>query len=460
MIDKELMSKVIDYLISGGGDFAEIFLEKRENFGISLENKKIEKIVSGKKTGAGIRFVSKGKTFFAFTEDLRETSLYKIAKDLVNKNSDGNIKKNQSLNLITADDSYLYRKITADTSIEEKLEQIIHMNQVAWNEVSHLNQLMINYGQGSQDIYIMNSKGVFIKDFRPRVKLIAQGIFEKDGQIQSSYDAIGALGDHQFIKNRNLDDFILNIIAKGENLLNAEGAPSGTMPVVISGDAGGTMVHEACGHGLEADIVKKGMSVYADKIGQKVASEKITVIDDGTIKGRYGTGYFDDEGTKTKENVLIENGILKGYITDILSAEELKIPLTGNGRREGYHALPITRMTNTYIKSGDDESKNIIASVEDGLYVHKMGGGQVNTANGDFVFEVTEGYLIKNGKLDKQVKGATLIGNGPDVLNRIDMVGDDFGYSLGTCGKDGQGVPVADGQPTLRIPGLVVGGVQ
>lgn len=257
-----------------------------------------------------------------------------------------------------------------------------------------------------------------------------------------------------------MEDFILNIITKGERLLKAEEAPSGTMPVVIAGDAGGTMVHEACGHGLEADIVKKGMSVYGDKVGERVAGEKITVIDDGGIKGRYGSGFFDDEGTKTKENVLIEDGVLKGYMTDIISAEELNIPLSGNGRREGYHALPITRMTNTYIKSGKDKRKDIIESVEKGLYVHKIGGGQVNTAIGDFVFEVTEGYLLENGKLGKQVKGATLIGNGPNVLNKIDMVGDDFGYSLGTCGKDGQGVQVADGQPTLRIPSLVVGGTK
>ena len=460
MIKKELMEKGIDYLLSKGGDLAEIYLEEKDNFAISLEDKKIEKIVSGKNTGAGIRVVFSGKTYFAYTEDLKEEAILNICKDLAKKNSGNNIYKKQENTLIPGDERYLYRNLIEEVPYKEKIEKIIFLNELAWKEKSNLKQFMINFGQNKQSIYLMNSQGVYVKDVRPRIKTVAQGIFEKEGQVQSSYDAVGALGDYQFIRNQDMEDFILNIIAKGERLLKAEGAPSGTMPVVIAGDAGGTMVHEACGHSLEADIVKKGMSVYGDKIGEKVAGEKITVIDDGGIIGRYGSGFFDDEGTKTKENILIEAGVLKGYMTDIISAKKLNIPLSGNGRREGYHALPITRMTNTYIKSGKDKRKDIIESVEKGLYVHKMGGGQVNTATGDFVFEVTEGYLLENGKLGRQVKGATLIGNGPDVLNRIDMVGDDFGYSLGTCGKVGQGVPVADGQPTLRIPSLVVGGTK
>lgn len=460
MVKKEIMEKALDFLMSSGGEFAEIFIEEKEHFGISLEDKKIEKIVSGNNSGAGIRVVFNGITYFAFTEDLKEEAFYRICKDLANKNSGNNIYSNKEFKIISGDDRYLYRKFNDDFSLKEKIDKIIYLDNLAWKEKSNLSQFLINFGQNEQRINIMNSNGIFVEDFRPRVKTIAQGIFEKDGEIQSSYNAIGALGDYQFIENRDMDGFILNVIAKGEKLLVADKAPSGTMPVVISGDAGGTMVHEACGHGLEADIIKKGMSVYENKIGKKVASDKVSVIDDGGIKGRYGSSYFDDEGTKTKENILIEDGVLKAYMTDSLSAKELDIPLSGNGRREGYHALPITRMTNTYIKKGKDKREDIIASVDNGLYVHKMGGGQVNTATGDFVFEVTEGYLLKNGKLDKQVKGATLIGNGPDVLNRIDMVADDFGYSLGTCGKDGQGVPVADGQPTLRIPSLVVGGTK
>ncbi len=229
------------------------------------------------------------------------------------------------------------------------------------------------------------------------------------------------------------------------------------MPVVLSSEAGGTMIHEAIGHGLELDLVNDGMSVYKDKIGKKVASEKITIIDDGTIPFKRGTSQFDDEGTPTQKTILVENGVLKNYMSDILNAMKIGKNSTGNGRRESYRFKPIPRMTNTYIASGDDSPEKIIKSVEKGLFVKKMGGGQVNTVTGDFVFEVSEGYLIEKGEIGDPVRDTTLIGNGPEILKIIDMVGNDLGFGIGTCGKDGQGVPVSDAQPTLRIPEIVVG---
>ena len=220
------------------------------------------------------------------------------------------------------------------------------------------------------------------------------------------------------------------------------------------------MVHEACGHGLEADLVQKGLSVYADKMGQRVASSLITVIDDATLPGRYGSFAFDDEGTPGQRTVLIENGILKSYMYNLNTARKENRESSGNGRRDSYRSRPIPRMSNTYIASGETDPEEIIAATENGLYVTKMGGGQVNTTNGDFVFEVTEGYLLQNGKIGAPVRGATLIGNGPQVLSEVDLVGQDNGFSLGVCGKNGQGVPVGDAQPTLRIPNLVVGGTE
>jgi TldD protein len=228
----------------------------------------------------------------------------------------------------------------------------------------------------------------------------------------------------------------------------------------MAGEAGGTMVHEACGHGLEADLVQKGLSVYAGKMGEKVASPLITVIDDATLPSRYGSYAFDDEGTPGKKTVLIEEGILKSYMYDLDTALKENRESTGNGRRESYRSRPIPRMSNTLIAPGQTDPEEIIASTRKGLYVTKMGGGQVNTTNGDFVFEVTEGYLLENGKVGAPVRGATLIGNGPQVLSQVDLVGRDIGFSLGVCGKNGQGVPVGDAQPTLRIPNLVVGGTE
>lgn len=460
MIEQNILEKVIDKLMSGGADFAEIFVERKKALGIVCENKKIERITSGEKTGAGLRVVYGDRTYFAFSEDLGEEALYKLSASLCSKEQGAHIHSEAAYRLKTGDLSRLYSSEKLRGSLGEKVELLLHLNNLAWSDPGNLTQLMLTYGDGEQDVAIMNSNGVCIRDSRPRVKSIAQGIFTKDGLVQSSFDSMGALGDFGFIRSQDMDTFLLKVKDKGERLLQAKEAPSGTMPVVLSGEAGGTMVHEACGHGLEADIIKKGMSVYGGKVGTKVASELITVIDDGTIRGRYGSSCFDDEGTPTAANVLIENGVLKGYMSDLLSAKELGIAPSGNGRREGYHALPITRMTNTYIASGGCTKEEVLDSVSDGLFVKKMGGGQVNTATGDFVFEVSEGYLIKDGRLGEQVRGATLIGNGPDVLEKIDMVADDFGYSLGTCGKDGQGVPVADGQPTLRIPSLVVGGTK
>jgi TldD protein len=243
-------------------------------------------------------------------------------------------------------------------------------------------------------------------------------------------------------------------------MLSAKKAPMGRMPVVLSSEAGGTMIHEAIGHGLEADLAQQGLSVYSKKLGEEVASPLITVVDDPTLPQKRGSYAFDDEGVPSRRTVLVEKGILKSYLYDRLTALEEGVESSGNGRRESYQQKPIPRMSNTMILPGEMSPKEIIHSVEKGLFVKKMGGGQVNTVNGDFVFEVSEGYLIEKGNVGEPVRGAMLIGNGPQVLKDIDMVGSDLGFGIGTCGKDGQGVPVADAQPTLRIPELVVGGQQ
>lgn len=240
--------------------------------------------------------------------------------------------------------------------------------------------------------------------------------------------------------------------------LDADMAPAGTMPVVLAAEAGGTMVHEAVGHGLEADLAREGLSVYQNKLGQKVAGSLMTVLDDPTLPGKRGSFQFDDEGTPAVRNVLIEKGVLKNYMYNRLYAMKDGVPSTGNGRRESYKHRPICRMTNTMIAPGSNDPEEILKSVPKGLLVKRMGSGQVDTVNGEFVFEVSEGYLIKNGAVDRPVRGATLTGNGPQILNTIDKVGNDLGYGIGTCGKEGQGVPVADAQPTIRIPEIIVGG--
>lgn len=241
-------------------------------------------------------------------------------------------------------------------------------------------------------------------------------------------------------------------------MLSAKPCPSGKMAVVMASEAGGTMVHEACGHGLEADLVQKGLSVYANKRGERVASDLVTVIDDATMPYKYGSFRYDDEGTVGQKNVLIKNGVLENYMYDRLTAGKEGKKSSGNGRRESYKERPVPRMTNTYIASGKDEPDDIIKSTKKGILVRKMGGGQVNTTNGDYVFDVAEGYLIENGEITSAVQGATLAGNGPDTLQMVEMVGNDLGFAIGTCGKEGQGAPVSDAQPTMKIKELTVGG--
>jgi TldD protein len=286
-------------------------------------------------------------------------------------------------------------------------------------------------------------------------------VVSADGEIiQTGYEPVGGTMGFEIFDFHSPEEVAEVAAKRSLQMLSARKAPMGRMAVVLSSEAGGTMIHEAIGHGLEADLAQQGLSVYSEKIGQEVASSLITVVDDPTLPQRRGSYAFDDEGVSSRRTVLVENGILKSYLYDRLSALKDGVESTGNGRRESYQHKPIPRMSNTMIVPGKMKPEEIIRSVEKGLFVKKMGGGQVNTVNGDFVFEVSEGYLIEKGSVCEPVRGAILIGNGPQVLREIDRVGDDLGFSIGTCGKDGQGVPVGDAQPTLRIPELVVGGQQ
>jgi len=277
--------------------------------------------------------------------------------------------------------------------------------------------------------------------------------------IQTGYEPVGGTIGFELFDVSPPEETALIAAKQALLMLKARKAPAGRMAVVLSSEAGGTMIHEAVGHGLEADLSLEGISVYEGKIGEMIASPVITVLDDKTLPGKRGSFLFDDEGTPAERTVLVENGVLKNYMYNRLYAAKAGVPSTGNGRRQSYRNRPIVRMTNTMIASGKDDPEKIIRSVDSGLFVRKMGGGQVNTVNGDFMFEVTEGYLLEKGKIGEPVRGATLTGSGPEVLKIIDQVGSDLGFGIGTCGKDGQGVPVADAQPTIRIPEIVVGGI-
>ncbi|GAV22953.1 TldD/PmbA family protein [Carboxydothermus pertinax] len=455
-MDKFTINEVLREAARRGAPFAEIYFEEKNNFGLVLEEGKIEKVSQGFEAGAGIRVIDeKGRTAYAYTNDLSLDALLKAARVA-------------TLGLNGAQETIaLKNPLVAKNEIKIKPEEVaaeekLKLLKIADEEIRKLGpeirQVQAGYGEVEAKVVVANTEGTYVEMEKTRVRLSVQAVAEKDGVIQTGYDAIGTTKGFEIFQENNVESLARVAGERALKMLSAEPAPSGEMSVVMAGEAGGTMIHEASGHGLEADIVQKRMSVYAGKMGQKVASNLITVVDDGTISGKYGTIPYDDEGNKTKKNVLIDRGILTGYMYDRLTAQKDQVESTGNGRRESYQHKPISRMTNTYIAPGEDDPEKIIREVKEGLLVKKMGGGQVDTNTGDFVFEVSEGYLIEDGQVTVPVRGATLTGNGPEALNNVLAVGKDLGWSIGTCGKDGQGVPVSDAQPTLLISNLVVGG--
>lgn len=457
MLDKNQLKEILDRALVKGGQFADIFIEEKQTTAISSEAKKIERINSGIDVGAGIRVISGENTSYAYTNDLSMESLRNLA-DTVAQAAKGNKSVTLDLTKLVPKLELKVSRFPDQVEIDDKVSLVQKAEKTAWNIDERIKQVSIGYGDVVQKVTVANSEGDLAEDERVRTRFMVNGVAAADGVIQTGFDAIGAFSGFEFYDENSPEDVAENAVNRAITMLEAAPAPAGKMPVVMAGEAGGTMVHEACGHGLEADLVQKGLSVYANKVGQKVASNLVTVVDDGTIPQKYGSFRFDDEAVPSSKSVLIENGILKDYMYDRLTAGKEKRKPTGNGRRESYQHKPIPRMTNTYIAPGESEPQKIIKDTKKGLLVKKMGGGQVNTANGDFVFDVAEGYLIENGEVTKAVRGATLTGNGPQSLQDVDMVGNDFGYAIGTCGKDGQGAPVADAQPTMRITQLVVGG--
>lgn len=460
MLEKNLLGRVLAIALEKGGQFAEIFLEEKQLSNIFCEDNKIEKIYNGIELGAGIRVIREGRTSYVYTNDLTAPGLEKAARVASHVNYDG-IVAVEKINLRPKlpEINLGIQTYPETVSLEEKVQLVQNANRSAREVSEAIRQVTVVIGDVHRKVQIANSTGDLIEHEMSRIRLVVNCIAARDGIIQTGYESAGAVAGWEFMHNVSVNEMARKAAGRAVAMLTAKPAPAGKMTVVMSSQAGGTMVHEACGHGMEADLVQKGLSVYRNKLGQKVASEKVTVIDDGTIPGRYGTAVFDDEGTSSGKTVLIDHGILVNYMYDKLTALKDGRSSTGNGRRESYQHKPIPRMTNTFIQAGTEDPADIIAETQCGLLVKQMGGGQVNTANGDFVFDVQEGYIIEDGKVKYPVRGATLTGNGPRALKEIDRVGCDLGFAIGVCGKDGQGVPVGDAQPTIRIRELTVGGI-
>ena len=458
MISKDLHFDLLKKVLSRGGQYADIFIESRTMTSLVIEDNRLEKIISGTEAGAGIRLLMNNKTSYAYSNDLSPHILLQAASDAGRMASAMPIKTIPSLAARNSLLQFSIRSMPEHIPLEKKIALVRTVEKIARSIDKRVRQVTVIYRDSVQDVQTANSEGYITDDKRVYTLLMIQVIAGENGVVQTGYEAVGGFTGFELFETENVEELGSRAARRAIMMLSARKAPAGRMPVVISSRAGGTMIHEAIGHGLEADLAQQGLSVFSGKLGQRVASELVTVKDDATLPGRRGSFRFDDEGTPSQQTVLVEKGILKSFMYDRLTATKDNVRSTGNGRRESYQSRPIPRMTNTFIAPGTDEPEDIVRSVDHGLFVTKMGGGQVNTVTGDFVFDVQEGYLIKDGRKDEMVRGATLAGNGPEVLKAIDMVGSDLGFSIGTCGKDSQGVPVTDAMPTVRIPEIVVGG--
>jgi TldD protein len=459
------MNAAIDYAavlskaLSSGGEFADIFVERSAPFSIICEDGKIEKVISGFDYGAGVRLISGERTAYAYTNELTTESLLETADAVRQAASQGLQGRVLALLSKKPRTDFSIVKSPRDVDTSRKVELVLRANDIATTSDSRIRQALVSYREHLQQVLIANSDGVIAEDERTYLTAFVHVIASDGNAVQTGYEPIGGNIGMEMFDLTPLEQAAATAVKRALLMLSARKAPAGRMPVVLSAEAGGTMIHEAVGHGLEADLAQSGLSVYSNRIGDRIASPLVTVLDDATIAGKRGSFRFDDEGVDSAKTVLVDKGILKTFMYDRLTAMKDGVRSTGNGRRESYKHRPIPRMTNTMIAPGDTDPGEILKTTPKGLFVRKMGGGQVNTVNGDFVFEVSEGYLIENGVIGEPVRGATLTGNGPQVLLSIDRVGSDLGYSIGTCGKDGQGSPVSDAQPTLRIPEITVGGV-
>ncbi len=458
MLNKSIVEDVLNAALSTGGDFAEIFVEDRTNSSIAMIGGKVESTISGRDYGIGIRIFKGFNSVYAYTNKSDKDSLITTAKKAAQAMT-GN-KNNIVINLTQTDiiNNHKISMYPNEVAKSKKIEAMLRLNNSAQNYDSLISQVKVNFIDHTQNILVANSEGIFKEDERVRTRIVVAAIASKDGEMQVGSSSPGSMRGFEHIESLDLENIAKEAAKTAVTMVNAKYCPSGKFPVIIDNGFGGVIFHEACGHGLEATSVAKGASVFCDKLGQKVASNVVTAIDDGTIPNEWGSINIDDEGTPSQKNILIENGILKGYMIDKLNSRRMKMDPTGSGRRESYKYAPTSRMTNTYIAAGTSKIEDIFASTEYGVYAKKMGGGSVNPSTGEFNFAVTEGYLIEKGKITTPVRGATLIGKGIDVLNKIDMVSDNMTMEQGMCGSASGSIPTNVGQPLLRVSEITVGG--
>jgi TldD protein len=459
-LDSQSIQGILSSIMSHQVDYADLYFQYSRSESWALEEGQVKSGAFSIDQGVGVRAISGEKTAFAYSDEINLSALQQAANATKAIASIGGEQTASRIITPAATPLYLPNDPIASLSADAKVKLLERLEQFAKQADPRVTQVMASIGGEYEVMMVARSDGVMAADVRPLVRVSIQVIAEQNGRREQGTAGGGGRFDYRYFTDAVLQDYAAKAVHQALVNLDARPAPAGSMTVVLGAGWPGILLHEAIGHGLEGDFNRKGSSAFSGMIGQQVASKGITIVDDGTISDRRGSLSIDDEGNTTQRTVLIEDGILRNYIQDTLNARLMKQSITGNGRRESYAHIPMPRMTNTYMLNGDKAPEEIIQSVKKGLYAANFGGGQVDITSGKFVFSAAEAYMIEDGKITYPVKGATLIGNGPDVLTRVSMIGNDMALDsgVGTCGKEGQSVPVGVGQPTLKIDGLTVGG--
>ncbi|MCD8239757.1 MAG: TldD/PmbA family protein [Clostridiales bacterium] len=458
MIKDKTAYEMLEIALGSGADFAEIFAERKKTTSISALNGKARSANSGIDMGLGLRLIYGEKTVYAYTNDLSEKSLLALAKDISSASKEISTLKPIPFRVKKAENLHNTIILPFDISKQEIFDRLKKANETALGYSKLISEAEASFTASEQEILIFNSEGLKTDDKRVRCRVALNSAASGSGEKQTGYIAPGALSGYEFFESLDLDNLARKTAEQAGVMLSAGNAPSGRFPVVIGDGFGGVLFHEACGHGLEAISIAKNSSVFAGKLGEKIASDKVTAIDDGTIKNSWGSINIDDEGTKATKNILIEKGILKRYMVDNFYGKKLGLKSTGACRRQSYKLAPVPRMTNTYIAGGSDSPDDIISSIDLGLYCKSMGGGSVTPATAEFNFAVSEAYMIRNGKIAEPVRGATLIGRGDEIIKNIEMVALNPKLACGMCGASSGSIPVCVGQPMLKVSEMTVGG--
>jgi TldD protein len=451
----ELAAAIVERALAKGGEFAELFAERGGGTTMGIDESRVEGVTIGRGEGAGVRVVKDGTAYFAHVDGIAEADLERAADEAAAALRG---KRAEPVPLEAQETPRQPVEVSPDeVPAERKAQMLRELDQRARSAGGEIVQVQVSYGESQRQIVVANSAGTYATDDRTRLRMAAQAVARRNGGSEVGFETLGGHGGFE-IFDGDPGRIADKAARKALTLLDADPAPAGSMPVVVGGGFGGVLFHEMTGHGLEVDHVHKGASVYERLLGEMVAEPLLNAFDDGLLPGAWGTDGIDDEGTPAQKTQVIEGGRLTSFLYDRLRAERDGAELTGNGRRSSFRDLPIPRMTNTYIAPGDADPEAMISEVERGFYAVSFAGGQVEPASGDFVFGVSEGYLIEGGKVTKPCRGATLIGNCLDALAAIDAVGSDFDMKSGTCGKAGQWVPVGTGQGHVRIRQMTVGG--